>query len=144
MMPRCSCAGNACSCAIQATDGLSISGTGSASNPFVITLNNQYIQVAHTVAGALDLSGMPSGAMVEVLLSANVTSVVLPTGDGYRLDLALKQAVASRTITWPGNIEWPGGTAPVLSTTINYWDWFFIRKLSGTTWLGTTHGAAIR
>lgn len=144
-MPRCSCAGNSCSCSVQVGDGLAISGTGSQSNPFIISLASQYIAISHTVAGALDLSSVPSGAVVDLTLSANATSLILPNVPGHNMDLIVRQGAASRTITWPAEVEFPGGVAgPTLSTTLNYRDWITLRQLTSTIWVGALIGAAIR
>jgi len=143
-MPRCSCAGNSCSCAIQVGPGLTLTGTGNSSAPYTVSLASQYLSIPVPSVGALDLSSVPAGAIVEVLLSASANSVILPVlTPGSRIDLFVKQVVAGRTITWPSAVKWPGGTAPVLSSTINYGDWLAIRLLQ-TDWIGATEGLAIR
>lgn len=141
-MPRCSCAGNSCSCTIQAGTGLTLTGTGNDSAPFVVSLAANYLLLTQATNGPIDLSAVASGVIVELNLSANVTGITLPTAPGTKIEIAAKQVVASRTITWP-TIKWVGGAAPVLSTTINYIDWIVIRRL-GTDWIGAVEGAAIR
>lgn len=141
-MPRCSCAGNSCSCIIQAGSGLVISGTGNNSAPYTVSLAPNYLLITQAVAGTIDLTDVPSGAIVELNLSANVTGVTLPTTPGLKIEIAAKQVIASRTIVWP-TIKWVGGVVPTLSTTINYIDWIVLRRL-GTDWIGAVEGAAIR
>lgn len=143
-MPKCSCAGSSCSCAIQVGDGLNLQGTGNAGSPFVISLASSLVTVNQTATGPLDLSQVKAGSAVLVNLSASVTSLILPSSVGARIDLIFTQVTAPNPITWGSAIKWPGGTLPVLSTTINYTDWFAIRAISATTWIGSTLGLAIR
>ena len=143
-MPKCTCAGNSCSCAIQVGDGLSISGTGNSGSPFIISLTQQYIPIDQTVAGTMDLSTAQSGSVVVLNLSAAVTGFIMPNLPGGRFDLVIKQVTASNAVTWGSVIKWPGGTSPTVSTTINYMDWFVLRNVGGTTWIGATEGLAIR
>ena len=143
-MPKCSCAGNSCSCAVQVGDGLTITGTGNAGAPFTISLTQTIVTIAQSGAGALDLSAVKTGSIVLVNLSASVTSVVLPSVAGSRIDVVFKQVTASNTVAWGTVVKWPGGTAPVVSTTINYMDWFVLRSLSTTEWIGAIEGQAIR
>lgn len=36
-MPRCNCAGSTCACKVQAGAGVTVTGIGTASNPYVVT-----------------------------------------------------------------------------------------------------------
>lgn len=72
-MPRCSCAGGVCSCALVGGAGVTIEGSGSAQNPYVISaeggLNNS-LQVLDTPTIDLVLTG--SGTPLDpAVLSAN-------------------------------------------------------------------------
>lgn len=52
---------------------------------------------------------------------------------GQFLLLTLKQdGTGGRTVTWDGDIDiyWSGGSAPVLTTTANYWDVIGLRCIS--------------
>lgn len=50
-------------------------------------------------------------------LNGNVTLTLSNPIDGMAYNLILIQdATGSRTVTWPGTVEWPSGTAPTLST----------------------------
>ena len=47
----------------------------------------------------------------------------------------------SRAVTWPGAVDWAGGTAPTLTTTAAGKDIFtFLTVDAGTTWYGFTAG----
>lgn len=144
-MPRCSCAGNSCSCLIQVGDGLVLTGTGNNSAPYTISLASPYVPVAHGTEGGLDISNASSGALIHVTLTANITGITLPTIDGAQIDLFFEQGTAGNTIVWPAAVRWPGGTDPVLSTTAGWGDWFRLRKIAGAgAWIGAIEGAAIR
>jgi len=51
------------------------------------------------------------GAFSEVL------TFTAPTLPGTFILRIVQDSVGSRTITWPGTVKWPGGTAPTLTTT---------------------------
>lgn len=53
--------------------------------------------------------------------------------------LILRQdATGGRTVTWPASVEWPGGTAPTLSSAANAVDVLtFLTVDDGTTWMGS-------
>jgi hypothetical protein len=67
----------------------------------------------------------------------------IPTGTdntGYRIVVYIVQdGTGSRTVSWPGTIVWPAGTAPTLTTTANKIDIFEFRTLnSGSKFFGAT------
>lgn len=73
--------------------------------------------------------------------AGNATLTFPVAGAGKAFVIALKQdGVGGRTITWPGTVKWPGGAAPVLTTTANKTDIFAFDCLDGTNWLGRTLG----
>lgn len=62
-----------------------------------------------------------NGQKQTITLTGNITSLTLsaPPGVGNFLLRIVQCPVGSRTITWPGSVKWPGGTAPVLTTAGN-------------------------
>lgn len=144
-MPKCGCAGDACACSIQPGPGLLVTGTGTASSPFVISLSPAPGDQPVSAAGPLDLSAYGGSAVVSVLLNANATSVVLPSSSATHLDLIITQgAGGSKTITWGSQVKWPGGTVPVLSTANNAIDWItLVRSGSAGTWVGVLTAKAL-
>jgi len=57
-----------------------------------------------------------------------------------KIILILKQdGVGSRTVTWPGTVDWPGGVAPTLSTGANDVDVVAL-LWDGTNYLGLFNG----
>lgn len=135
-MPKCQCAGNACSCSIVAGDGLIITGTGNASAPYQIGLGAALVTVTVAVASAVDLSNLGSGSVARLDMSANVTGLTLPSTQGARIDIVARHVVGAVTITWPSTVKWAGATPPTQTSTINRYDWFTLRNV-GTDWIGS-------
>ena len=45
-----------------------------------------------------------------------------------------QDTTGSRTVIWPGNVQWPNGNAPTLSTTPGQVDTFTFACVDGTNW----------
>lgn len=76
-MARCDCAGGRCSCGITPGDGITITGSGEAANPFVITAVRQPItgQLAVADTATLDLTLVGNGDENEpYTISGNVVA----------------------------------------------------------------------
>lgn len=76
------------------------------------------------------------------LQPASITTLTLsnPPASGLYGELFFEiiQGSTARTITWPGAVKWPGGTAPVLTTTNDAVDEIHLRtRNGGTTWRGS-------
>ena len=84
------------------------------------------------------------GSVFTHTLSENVTYTFSnPATSGYASSFTLKvtQDSSARTITWPGSVDWAGGTAPTLSTGSGDVDVFvFLTVDGGTTYYGFTAG----
>jgi len=65
-----------------------------------------------------------------------------PTGKACSFTLILTQdGTGSRTVDWPGSVQWAGSSAPTLSTGDGDVDIFaFVTVDAGTTWFGFTGG----
>ena len=84
------------------------------------------------------------GSVFTHTLTENVTYTFSnPAASGYASSFTLKvtQDSSARTITWPGSVDWAGGTAPTLSTGSGDVDVFvFMTVDGGTTYYGFTAG----
>lgn len=103
-MARCDCAGGRCSCGITPGEGITITGSGEASNPFVITADRQSItgQLAVTDTATLDLTLIGEGTENEpYTISGNVIAEPPSTITG------LIDAGTNVTITGAGTIADP-------------------------------------
>jgi hypothetical protein len=134
-MARCSCAGSSCNCTFQAGSGLAVTGTGNASDPFLVTLNLQSYERIHDDVGPIDIGFAHPGAVVVLALTEDVDSIALPATPGDYATILIRQDGTGNTVTWPAEVKWPGGTPPVLSTTPGNLDWIEIRRV-GDFWIG--------
>ena len=84
------------------------------------------------------------GTVFTHTLSENVTYTFSnPAASGYASTFTLKvtQDSSARTITWPGSVDWAGGTAPTISTGNGEVDVFVFHTVDGgTTYYGFTAG----
>lgn len=77
---------------------------------------------------------------VTEALGGNRTFVFsnVTTGQPFTL-VVLQDGTGSRTITWPANIKWQGGTAPATSGA-NAYDVFTFIRVDATNYLGFFNG----
>ena len=86
------------------------------------------------------------GSVYTITLAHNIGTFTWsnPAGSGYASSFVLKvtqDGTGNRTISWPGSVDWAGGTAPTLSTGANDVDVFvFFTVDGGTTYYGFTAG----
>ena len=126
---------------LDATAGWVKTGTPASGN---VTLNNvtltgflesghYHIEPSEANAGSsgatktIDL-GNASAQKLTMTASCTLTLTNPQIGGAYVLRL-VQGGAGSYTMTWPGSLKWPGGTAPTLSTTVGkvdlinlYWD----------------------
>lgn len=97
---------------------------------------------AHGNTGATETIDLENGNVHSITLDQNCTLTFSnPPASGsygeFRL-IVTQDATGSRTITWPASVDWPGGTAPTLSTGANDVDVLdFFTIDAGTIWRGT-------
>jgi hypothetical protein len=73
-----------------------------------------------------------AGSTTFVFANPPVSSANGPAGGGFILEL---QNGGAATVTWPAAVDWPGGTAPTL-TSSGYDVFVFITDDGGTVWRG--------
>ena len=112
---------------------------------FLTTIDGE----GHTVntvaaSGTTETLDLANGNLHDVTLTddCEFTFAGATNGVGCYLTLILRQdGTGSRTVTWPGSVEWPDGEAPVLSTAANAVDILsFLSRDGGTTWFGAFSG----
>lgn len=98
----------------------------------------------NTSTGSTETINDVSSYTINVLtLTANCTLTFPTASAGKSFMLVLKQdATGSRTVTWPGSVKWPGGTAPTLTTTASKTDVISFICVDGTNWYGFVGGLA--
>lgn len=90
-----------------------------------------------TTAYTIDIA---EGTIFDLTLTGNCTFTFPADQAGRQFKLLLTQdGTGSRTVSWPSDVRWPGGTVPTLTTTASRTDIFsFVND--GTYWLGCTSG----
>lgn len=112
--------------ALNSRETLSTVGTSGSSQTLNISTANVH-DITLTAACTLTFSG--SAASV----ANSFTLIARQGGSG------------SYAITWPASVDWPGGTAPTISTVVGRVDVFtFVTVDNGTTWLGFAAGIGVR
>lgn len=97
-----------------------------------------FVAAPESASGALALDA--SIGYHDVVLDENtsISITAVPASTGARMDIMLTQdATGNRTVTWPANVDWPGGAAPVLSTAAGASDWVTLVSVGpGSPWRG--------
>lgn len=95
--------------------------------------------VANTgTAYTIDLA---NGSVQYLTLTGNCTYTFPTPVAGRSFILIQRQdGTGGRTVTWPGTVDWPGATAPTLTSTANRVDKFVFTAIDGSNWLGSNAG----
>jgi hypothetical protein len=105
-------------------------------------------EAVNTVAGAGAAETLPdvtTATIHLVTLDANCTFTFPTAAAGKSFRLVLVQGgVGSFTVTWPGTVDWVGGAAPTLTTTVAGVDWLQFICADGTNWAGFVTGLDVR
>jgi hypothetical protein len=117
-----------------ATTGAVAVGQSSAASNTKLDLAGTYAQTVVTVS-ALDINCSLGNYFVKTI-SANSTFTFssVPASRAYSFTLELTHT--SGTITWPTAVQWPGGTAPTLTTGKTHL-FTFVTDDGGTRWRGS-------
>lgn len=94
---------------------------------------------AGSSSGVLDID-FEDGNSHFLELDENVTTMTLsnpPTSRLGQVEIEILQDSPARTIAWPASVQWPGGTAPDLTTTNATYLVHLRTRDGGTTYLGT-------
>jgi hypothetical protein len=96
-------------------------------------------------SGTLELD-LENGNHFEVTLTESISTLTLSnppaSGKAGAFTLAITQGGSgSYTVSWPGSVQWAGGSAPTLTTDVGAVDILtFITYDAGTTWYGGVFG----
>jgi hypothetical protein len=119
-------------------------GSGSAVLNNTPTLTNptitNYTETAYVANTSTAITVALTNGTVQILtLTANATITMPTAGAGKSFIMYLRQdATGSRTVTW-STVNWPGGTAPTVTSTASKQDIFSFFS-DGTSWYGITVG----
>jgi hypothetical protein len=106
------------------------------------TFTNGYTEEVATAntstAYTIDLA---NGSVQILTLTGNCTYTFPTPVAGKSFILVQKQdGTGSRTVTWPASVDWPGATAPTLTSTASKADKFVFTAIDGSNWLGSVAG----
>jgi len=120
---------------MQVVGNVGIGTFTTASTPYTLRINNTVVynsEYNNGNSGTALTVNWNNGNKQKTTLTGNCTlTFTAPTNGVTNLALKLVQdGTGSRTVTWPGTVVWPGGTAPTLTTTATtgkditscYWD----------------------
>ena len=111
------------------------SGFGTAVPVATVDVAGNYTQNITAVA-ALDLDLSTSNYFTKTI-NANSTFTVSNTPSSRAYSFTLELTHTSGTITWFSGLEWPGGTAPTLTTGKTHL-FMFVTDDGGTRWRGAS------
>jgi hypothetical protein len=136
--------GTAISAATAGTDYVTPTGTETLTNKTIEagTFTNGYTEETVTAntstAYTIDLA---NGSVQYLTLTGNCTYTFPTPVAGKSFILIQKQdGTGGRTVTWPASVQWPGGTAPTLTSTASKADKFIFTAVDGSSWLGSNGG----
>ena len=116
---------------VGAAQAVQVGGAGHSNGPATINFAASTITSGGGTA-TIDWSVKPY-AIHD--LTENVTYTFTAPVANSKLTLKIIQDAAARTITWPGTVVWPDGTAPTLSATEDDVD-IIIFYYDGTSYYG--------
>jgi hypothetical protein len=118
-----------------ATTGAVAVGQSSAASNTKLDVAGTYAQTIVAV-GALDIN-CSLGNYFTKTISANSTFTFSTVPASRAYSFALELTHTSGTITWPEAVQWPGGTAPTLTTGKTHL-FVFITDDGGSRWRGVS------
>ena len=77
------------------------------------------IVVSASGATTINLNRLHAGIIRVTLTDSSTFTFVAPYAGSTITFILVQPAAGSKTVTWPTNVKWPGGTAPTLTTTAN-------------------------
>jgi hypothetical protein len=84
---------------------------------------------------------LANGTVQYLTLTGNCTYTFPTPVAGKSFTLIQKQdGTGGRTVTWPASVDWPGATAPTLTSTASKADKFVFTAIDGSNWLGSVAG----
>lgn len=118
-MAKCGCAGGTCSCAITAGTNVSVTGTGSTTNPYVVSSTGTALTVQDSSTIDLTLTGEGT-AVNPLLLRADYIGTITVPDTQPAESQSWSGAVSLATLTGPRTIR-ANLTGNVTSVTMPTW-----------------------
>jgi len=105
------------------------------------TFTNGYTEETVTAnTGTAYTIDLANGSVQILTLTGNCTFTFPTATTGQSFILLLKQdGTGGRTVTWPSSVEWPGATAPTITSTASKMD-KFVFTAADSNWYGSVAG----
>lgn len=117
--------------------------TPTVTKPVLIALREQ--ETGLTIAANAITIDCDTATVFHLPLNSSITTITFSNvpvaGKAYSLTLSVEADGTPRTITWPGSVKWPGGAAPILTSTAGKTDTFVLYTFdAGTKWFAFVAG----
>ncbi len=90
------------------------------------------VEIDPTATGTVDVVASHPINYVHLTMTGNITLTFSELNSGDLLFLQLEQdSTGGRTVTWPSEVKWEGGSAPTLTTGANAMDTFVFGIIDG-------------
>jgi hypothetical protein len=97
-------------------------------------------EVATANTGTAYTISLAGGSVQILTLTGNCTFTFPTATAGQSFILLLKQdGTGGRTVTWPASVEWPGATAPTITSTASKLD-KYVFTAADSNWYGSVAG----
>jgi hypothetical protein len=130
--------------AIKVTADAALSRAGGTMTGPIVNKEDDYVTVDKgSMSGATDLDFAAANYFYGSMTASAVTftfSNPPASGQAGFFFLEITNGGAASSITWPGSVDWPGGTVPTLQSSGVDVLMFFTRD-AGTTWHGSLTNA---
>lgn len=147
-MPRgCGCAGNSCGCLVQAGAGITVVGTGNASEPYIIAVTQSGLLELgpYTVPGAnVDLTGITdTNATIALEYEVNMTIKMSDNAPiGTRIELRGMSSFGS-TLDFIGNVWFPSGQTQPIPAPGAGTLWVSLVKMDALNWFARVNNMVL-
>ena len=112
---------------------------GLASVPLTNPTITNYVETPYSANSSTAITLALTNGTVQIITLTGTCTITMPTAvSGKSFTLLLKTGAGSFTVTW-STVQWPGGTAPTLTSTASKMDKFVFTS-DGTYWYGSTAG----
>ena len=130
---------------LSAVNLSSYTGDVDITGELLVDSYNETFQAVSSSSNATTINCESANVFATVLTENTTFSFTNPpasgTAYGFTLKVVQDSGASGYAITWPSSVDWPGGTAPTLTSTASAEDQLVLYTTNGgTTWYGFTAG----
>lgn len=124
-MAKCNCAGSTCGCLVIGGTAVTVTGTGTAANPFVVTADLSRAQIANSIAVAssstIELGKKGSGSAGDPVVLTAALTLRSPNNTRWTLAVA-DDGTVTAIAAGASPVGATTGGSTVVANEILYWD----------------------